>query len=138
LVLRFDPEISAISADFRAISFWHCNCFCRSGHATESYMAYPSEELRLPGDLGGRIVRAARLAMVMHCTAAWQANAQGGALMQKGVASTQAGVASTNVGRQPKTGRAGSGAVTDDLPAGQAAQPSQWTLAGENPAGSFQ
>ncbi|HUB24139.1 MAG TPA: hypothetical protein VL992_01825 [Tepidisphaeraceae bacterium] len=85
-------------------------------------MAYESE-LRLPGDLGGRIVQAARLAMTLHCTMAWQKNLEGGAFM--------------NVGRQPKTGRAESGAVTDDLPAGRAVEPSPWTLAGEDPAGSF-
>lgn len=79
-------------------------------------------QVRIPADIGRRIVQAASLAMALHCEAMWK----------------------SNMGRQPKTGRAvgkasaaESGAVTDDLPAGQAAQPQPRTLAGDDPAGSF-
>ena len=81
-------------------------------------------QLEVPADLGRRIVQAARMAVAMHCLIHREWN--------------------SDFGRQPKTGRAESGEVMDDLSTGQrelnapqAALPSPWTLAGEDPAGSF-
>jgi hypothetical protein len=75
------------------------------------------EQLQVPEDLGKRILRAARMAVAIHCLTyrEW----------------------STDYGRRPKTGRAESGEVMDDLSTKETAMPSPWTLAGDDPAGSF-
>jgi hypothetical protein len=76
--------------------------------------------MQVPHDLGKRIVEMARLAAAMHLEEARK----------------------MKIGRQPTVGIAAAGLVKDDLSSaararGACPERSPWTLAGDNPAGSF-
>ena len=72
----------------------------------------------LQNDLGKRVVRAAHMAVAMHIASENRERAKA-------------------IGRRAATGNPGMRLVTDDAPSSAVELRSPWTLAGEDPAGSF-
>ena len=72
----------------------------------------------LQSDFGRRVIRAAHLAVAMHIARDNQQRSKA-------------------IGRRAATGNPGLRLVTDDAPSSAVENRSPWTLAGEDPAGSF-